>query len=110
MKKKKTPASAFGFDHATERERESFTDELLVRIHLIIVMIRWIGLAPWEFEFHSPDSLATRFWVCGFRVWGEDAGLVGRTFHGRKFRGSGSVRTGSWTGPPRGGKGSKSRN
>ena len=23
----------------------------LVRIHFIIVMIRWTGLAPWEFEF-----------------------------------------------------------
>jgi len=22
-----------------------------VRIHFIIVMIRWTGLAPWEFEF-----------------------------------------------------------
>jgi len=26
-------------------------DKLLVRIHFIIVMIRWTGLAPWEFEF-----------------------------------------------------------
>ena len=31
-------------------ERELFIDNLLVRIHLIIVMIRWTGLAPWEFE------------------------------------------------------------
>jgi len=23
---------------------------VLVRIHFIIVMIRWTGLAPWEFE------------------------------------------------------------
>ena len=28
-----------------------FIDNLLVRIHFIIVMIRWTGLAPWEFEF-----------------------------------------------------------
>ena len=27
-------------------ECESFIDNLLVRIHCIIVMIRWIGLAP----------------------------------------------------------------
>ena len=27
------------------------TYNLLVRIHFIIVMIRWTGLAPWEFEF-----------------------------------------------------------
>ena len=30
-------------------EREFFIDNLLVRIHLIIVMIRWTGLAPWKF-------------------------------------------------------------
>ena len=30
---------------------EFFIDNLLVRIHFIIVMIRWTGLAPWEFEF-----------------------------------------------------------
>ena len=30
------------------REREFFIDDLLVRIHFIIVMIRWTGLAPWE--------------------------------------------------------------
>jgi len=29
-------------------EREFFSDNLLVRIHYIIVMIRWTGLAPWE--------------------------------------------------------------
>jgi len=28
-----------------------FIDNLLVRIHFIIVMIGWTGLAPWEFEF-----------------------------------------------------------
>ena len=28
-------------------EREFFIDNLLVRIHCIIVMIRWTGLAPW---------------------------------------------------------------
>ena len=32
-----------------ERERV-LIDNLLVRIHFIIVMIRWTGLAPWEFE------------------------------------------------------------
>jgi len=31
-------------------EREFFIDNLLVRIHLIIAMIRWTGLAPWENE------------------------------------------------------------
>ena len=38
-------------------ERDFFIDNLLVRIHFIIVMIRWTGLAPWEFEFPFPGSL-----------------------------------------------------
>ena len=38
-------------------EREFFIDNLLVRIHFIIVMIRWTGLAPWVFEFPFPGSL-----------------------------------------------------
>jgi len=29
-------------------EREFFVDNLLVRIHFIIGMIRWTGLAPWD--------------------------------------------------------------
>ena len=33
----------------------------MVRIHLIIVMIRWTGLAPWEFEFPFPGSLTSTF-------------------------------------------------
>ena len=32
---------------------------LLVRIHFIIVVIRWTGLAPWEFEFPFPGSLTS---------------------------------------------------
>ena len=31
------------------KRESSFFDNLLVRIHFIIVMIRWTGLAPWEF-------------------------------------------------------------
>ena len=31
-------------------EKEFFIDNLPVRIHFIIVMIRWTGLAPWEFS------------------------------------------------------------
>ena len=30
-------------------ERDFFIDNLLLRIHLIIVMIGWTGLAPWDF-------------------------------------------------------------
>ena len=44
-------------------EREFFSDNLLVRIHFIIVMIRWTGLAPWEFEFPFPGSLTSTFVV-----------------------------------------------
>jgi len=33
------------------RGREFLIDNLLVRIRFIIVMIRWTGLASWEFEF-----------------------------------------------------------
>ena len=43
------------------RDREFFIDNLLVPIHFIIVMIRWTGLAPWEFEFPFPGSLAFTF-------------------------------------------------
>ena len=42
-------------------EKEFFIDNLLVRIHFIIVMIRWTGLASWEFEFPFPGSLASTF-------------------------------------------------
>ena len=34
---------------ASGAEREFFIDNLLVRIHFIIEMIWWTGLAPWEF-------------------------------------------------------------
>ena len=32
---------------------------LLVRIHFSIVMVRWTGLAPWEFEFLFAGSLTS---------------------------------------------------
>jgi len=40
--------------HLFCQEREFFIVNLLVRIHFIIVMIWWTGLAPWEFEFPFP--------------------------------------------------------
>ena len=42
-------------------EREFFIDNLLVRIHFIIVMLSWTGLARWEFEFPFPGSLTCTF-------------------------------------------------
>ena len=41
----------------------AFIDNLLVRIHFIIVMIRWTGLAPREFEFPFPGSLTSPFLI-----------------------------------------------
>jgi len=41
------------------REREFCIDNLMVRIHLIILMIRWTGLAPFPF----PGSLISTFLV-----------------------------------------------
>ena len=49
-------------------EREFFIDNLLVRIHSIIVMIRWTGIAPWEFEFPFPGSLVSTF-LKGLVTW-----------------------------------------
>jgi len=77
-------------------EREFVIDNLLVRIHVIIVMIRWTGLAPWEYEFPFPGSrtstmmgpacaraiCASRLRVSGYedpgvgcRVWGAGLGV-----------------------------------
>ena len=54
-------------------EREFFIDNLLVRIQFITVMIRWTGLAPWEFEFPLPGSLASTLLpiMCAERRVGE---------------------------------------
>ena len=42
-------------------QREIFIDTLLVRNHVIIVMIRWTGLEPWEFDFFFQGSLTSTF-------------------------------------------------
>ena len=55
IRKKKLPTT-------TEREF-FFIDNLLIRIHFIIVMIWWTGLAPWEFEFPLPGSLTPTFLI-----------------------------------------------
>ena len=57
------------FPLLTGRERVFIIDVLLVRIHLIIVMIWWTGLAPWEHEFPVPGSLiSTSIRIAG-GVW-----------------------------------------
>ena len=53
-----SPLSEMGSGGRSRLPRHSarpvrFIDNLLVRAHCIIVMIRWTGLAPWEFEFTS---------------------------------------------------------
>ena len=57
------PATTRDHTHAvpTLPEREFFIDNLLVRNYFIIVMMRWTGLSPWEFEFPFPDSLTSAF-------------------------------------------------
>ena len=42
-------------------EREFVIDNLLVRIHFLIEMIWWIGLAPWEFEVPLPGNFKFTF-------------------------------------------------
>ena len=37
------------------------------RVHFIIEMIWWTGLAPWEFEFAFPGSLISTFLVLSLR-------------------------------------------
>ena len=49
---------------ATGGEREFFIDNLLVRIHYVIVMIKWTGLAPWEFELPSTGGGADGHFGC----------------------------------------------
>ena len=47
-------------NHSVDHERV-LIDNRLVRIHFIIVMIRWTGPVPWEFEFPFPGSLTSTF-------------------------------------------------
>ena len=56
-------------DSSQTRERELFIDNLLVRIHIVIEMIRLTGLAPWEFEDPFSGSLISAHRLSGPR-WG----------------------------------------
>ena len=66
---------------ATEmKERELCIDNPLVRIHFIIKMIWWTGLAPWEFEFSFPGSLtSTVLWVTETQQLSEAQGVYQQT-------------------------------
>ena len=48
--------------HHFHVESDLFIDNLLVRIHSIIAMMGWTGLAHWEFEFPFQGSLAST-WI-----------------------------------------------
>ena len=50
-------------------ERGFFIDNLLVRIHFIIEMIRWTGLAPWKLEISFPGSFTSTFLDRSTLVW-----------------------------------------
>jgi len=57
----------------------SFIDNLLVRIHFIIVMMRWTGLAPEEFEFPFPGSLISTFLCPPWQLtieWGDPSEAI----------------------------------
>ena len=75
--KNSPPATVAGLKHTNAPylpEREIFIDNLLVRIHCIIGMIWWTGLAPWEFVWlkrYSSQFKNTSFTeMCG----GSEAG------------------------------------
>ena len=65
---------AHGDTHHDQRcacgEREFFIGNLQVRILLIIEMIWWTGLTPWEFKLPFPGSLIFTFlpqtWAVNF--------------------------------------------
>ena len=84
-----------------QAEREFFIDNLLVRIHFIIVMIRWTGLAPgslnslFQVALHLPSKnlfvmsgpnmhlvwcLVFGVWCLVIGVWGEGFGVWGLEF------------------------------
>ena len=54
-----SPESDYWSGRFQYRASEFFIDNLLVRIHSIIGMIWWTGLAPLEFEFPFPDSITS---------------------------------------------------
>ena len=49
------------FAMQVQSEKEFFIDTPLVRLHFIIEVIWWSGLAPWEFRFPLPGSLISTF-------------------------------------------------
>ena len=48
---------AGGWAAQLQRLVHPYPYKLLVRIHLIIELVWWTGLAPWEFQFPFPGRL-----------------------------------------------------
>ena len=46
--------------NAVNSKREFFTDNFLVRIHFIIEIVWWTGLAPWDSNGTQPGGGAVR--------------------------------------------------
>ena len=44
-------------------EGNFFIDNLLVRMHFVVEIIWWTGLAPWEFQFPFPGNLKSTFLI-----------------------------------------------
>ena len=61
-----------------QREREFFIENLPVRIHLIIEMIWWTGLAPWVFEIPFAGSLISTFLPQDKAIWRAVPGELGQ--------------------------------
>ena len=62
------------------QEREFFIDNLLVRVHLIIEMIWWNGLAPWEFESPFSGSLTSTFLCSEVKLYRGVMGVLAPEF------------------------------
>jgi len=90
-------------------DRKFFIDNLLVRIHFILVMIRWTGLAPWEFDslcqvapyIYLPRARRSTLHVRPFRVQGSGCRVQGSGFRvqgsGFRVQGSGFRVQGPWS-------------
>jgi hypothetical protein len=71
------PAREWEIGETKLTEREASIDDLLVQIHFVTEMIRWTGLAPWEFEFPFTGSLGEK--VVG--EGGQSSKVVGAVAH-----------------------------
>ena len=63
------------YQHGRFIEREFSIDNPLVRIHFNIVMIKWTGLAPWDFESPFSGSLTSTFLEAALYTFPEERTL-----------------------------------